>query len=121
MSQIKEQMLAAVSSPSKKMKRSSPTFQRARPVAVKQLQERYGNKKTADMLGISSSGLTTMIGRDDVSLTLEKLAELIILNGGQTLQRQQYHLIIARVPVKHADVVSTFLNALGIKSRDISE
>ena len=104
-----------------KPKRKPPTFRRTVPIAVKQLADAHGTAKAADMLGLSDGGLQIMIRNEDVSETVEKLAELIILNGGQTLQRQKHHLIIAKVPQKHAGVVNTFLNALGIKSRDISD
>ena len=102
-------------------KRQAPTFQRCKPVAVKQLYEDKGNIKAAEMLGVSPSGLSTMISRDDVSVTIEKLAEMIILNGGQTLNRQKTRIIVVRVPADKAEVVSTFHAALGLKSMSVAE
>ena len=106
---------------STKPKRKSPSFKRTEPVAVVQLAAEHGTAKAADMLGVSDSGLATMISRKDVSLTIEKLAEMIILNGGQTLQRQEAKLFVTRVPRKHVEVVATFLNALGINHKEFSE
>lgn len=102
-------------------KRKSPKSKRVKPVAARQLVTTHGNGRAAEMLGLSESGLSTMISRDDAPLNVEKLAELIILNGGQTLQRQKTYLIVARVPQKSIDVVNTFLKALGIKSMEFGE
>lgn len=102
-------------------KRKAPSFQRTKPVAVKQLNEDKGNAKAAEMLGVTPSGLSTMIGRDDVSVTIEKLAEMIILNGGQSLNRQKARIIVVRVPADKAEVVNTFHAALGLKSMSVAE
>ena len=127
MSQIAEQLGKTLTHaqvgdrPKSEPARKAPTFQRTKPVAVKQLNEEKGNTKAAEMLGVSPSGLSTMIGRDDVSVTIEKLAELIILNGGQTLNRQKARIIVVRVPADKAEVVNTFHAALGLKSMSVAE
>jgi len=104
-----------------KPKRKTPVFKRAKPVAVRTLISEYGNDRTADMLGVSSSGLSTMISKDDVSETIELLAEMLLLNEGKTVVIPKSRLIIARVPAEHADIVGKFLAALKIKSYDFSE
>lgn len=105
----------------KKKKRAAPTFHRAKPVAVKQLADEYGYEKVADMLGISSSGLSTAVSRDDVSLTVERLAEQLILNEGKTVVVKKSRLIMARVPSDHVALVRSFLGALDIRTYDFTE
>lgn len=128
MTQIKEQIQKYVEErkepipPSKpKPKRKSPSFKKTEPIAVRQLYEQHGPAKCGEMLGTSPYGLSAAISRNQVSLTIEKLAEMIILNGGQSVNRVQHHLLICRVPVKQMSVVKAFLDALSIKMRDISE
>ena len=105
----------------KKRKRAKPTYHRTKPVAVRQLVDEYGYDEVADMLGMSSSGLSTAVSRGDVSVTVERLAEQLILNEGKTVMVKKTRLVIARVPNEHHELVRNFLNALDIRSYDFAE
>lgn len=105
-----------------KPQRKSPQYKTRRPVAVRALMDQYGSAKAAEMLYMSTSGLSTATSRDSIGAAVEALAEMIIHNEGKTVVRPpRQRLYVVRVPHADADVFTRVVNGLGYKVRDLGD
>lgn len=83
------------------------------PVNLKALRDRYGNVKAAAMLGITDSGLSSLIQRDRCSTTIEKLATLLLVQQGDAPRRDR--LLIIKVTPTQMDGLRPVIEAFGAR------
>jgi hypothetical protein len=76
--------------------------QTAAPVNVARLRDKLGASAAAEKLGISTSGLHTMIDRNRSSATVELLARRLLEDGGERPQSGSRLLIIKVTPTQMA-------------------
>lgn len=93
----------------------------ATPNAVAVLFDKYGSKKTAEMLGITPSGLSSILSRTKCSATVEMLAEMLVLCEGEQIVTTKTQIVITRVPGNKVEALCAVLDAMGIKHWNLSD
>lgn len=90
---------------------------KAEPLHIRKLLDLFSRQDTADLLGITTSGLSSILTRNEVTATIELAAMYWLQQHRCRNQGTKSYLII--VPFEKKELVSSFLSAAEIKTTPI--
>lgn len=80
---------------------------------LKQYTDRVGYVKAADALGITASGISTMMSRGSCSPVYEKFSHLLLMNDTDAQLEPQHEHFVVTVPVDDGEVFRRVIAGLG--------
>ena len=89
--------------------------QSTEPTNIKKLIERIGKRRAAEAVGFTTSGLSTALGRNKVSLTAEIAAEGVLAKMDAAKANPKHRLYFVVVTEDKAEGFKTVVEAMGLK------